>query len=281
MRKNWKYFWQSLLVNRISYAFFKPFIFIADRIKASRHNYLNRAIENKSGTIASRIFNTEIVLHGPFKGMHYTSYGGTGSSSYYAKLLGSYEKEIHPFILKTFENKYESFINIGCDDGYYAVGMAIHFKNIPVHAYDINKHALEKARLLARKNNVEQVNFHGRFTSQVANEYDGRRSLFIVDCEGDEVHIFTRVNVANLISSDILIELHLHLHPEAVEYFANLFSNTHDISIVDSVPDHLKAMHYNYPELKELDYSTRLFIVEEREVFMQWIFLSAKNTAHA
>ncbi|MEO6406655.1 MAG: hypothetical protein ABIY51_16350 [Ferruginibacter sp.] len=277
MKKKWKYFLQRILVNKISYAIFSPMIFFSERIKASRSDYINREIKETSEKIAENIFDSKIVLHGPFKGMVYAKARGQGSS-YYAKLLGSYEKEIHPFIFTAFDNLYVSIINIGCDDGYYAIGLASHFKNIPVHAFDTNPKALWNAKHLAAENNVETyLHFSGTFTNSMTNDFSKGRSLFIVDCEGDEINIFTKTNAANFQTSDLLIELHLHLNPSAVFYFTSLFSASHHIEIVDSVPDHLKAMHYNYPEIKDLDYKTRLFIVEEREVFMQWIFLTAKN----
>jgi hypothetical protein len=277
MKKKRKHILQSILVNKLSYALFTPFIFIADRLKASRADYITKPAYTRLEKSVEEIFHTKTVLHGPFKGMQYAG-ERTEGSSYYAKWLGSYEKETHPFIYKTFNRVYKSIVNIGCDDGYYSTGMALHFKDVPVYAYDSNPKALILTRQLARANAVEsQLHFGRRYTNATANSFDKSRSLFIVDCEGDEIMIFTKGNAANFEESDLIIELHLQLYPEALFYFKELFSQTHNIEIIDSIPDHLKAMHYDYPEIKDLDYKTRHFITEEREIFMQWIFLSSKN----
>src|SRR5436190_882004 len=63
------------------------------------------------------------VLGGIFKGLQYPRFESSGSGLV-TKLLGSYENELHPFIQQLGANKYTEIIDIGCAEGYYAVGLA-------------------------------------------------------------------------------------------------------------------------------------------------------------
>lgn len=277
--KKFKYILQRLVVNDVAYSLFYPFIYAGERLKASRYNYKNRSRFIELEKRSENIFKEKVVLHGPFKGMVYENVKGYGSP-YYAKLLGSYEFEIHPFLRTVFERKYQSVHNIGCYDGYYTTGFALHWKGLPVYGYDSDKKVLAVAKELAIQNKVEkQIHFCSTFTREMADAMDTSRKLFLLDCEGDEMNIFTKENAGNFYHSDLIIELHLHLYPQAVAHFSNLFSASHNIEIVNSIPDHLKATEYEYPELNGIDYDTRHFMLAEREVFMQWMLLSSKIMA--
>ncbi|HSN62114.1 MAG TPA: methyltransferase, partial [Ferruginibacter sp.] len=273
-----KYLLQKLLVNDIVYKLFSPFIFVSDRLKASRNDYLIGGNSKRLTQLADKIFPEKLISNGPFKGLLF-SWVPSAASSTYAKLLGSYESEIHPFINTVLQRKYDVVINIGCDDGYYALGFAKLMPATIIKAYDINKQALDKAYELAVKNNLQQqVSFFAGFFSSDVEQLDrDSKMLFIVDCEGAEKDIFTAKNVHKLRNADLIIELHINIYPELEDYFTGIFSDTHQIEIVNSIDDHLKAKQYSYPQLDGLDYDLRRFITQEREVFMQWILLSAKS----
>src|SRR3954471_21407829 len=61
------------------------------------------------------------VLNGPFAGLVYPSVDAS-LASLFAKLLGSYEREIHPVVEKICTAEYTDIVNVGCAEGYYAVG---------------------------------------------------------------------------------------------------------------------------------------------------------------
>jgi hypothetical protein len=269
---------QKIFVNDFVYKLLGPFIFVTDRIKASRVDYITKANTQRLIALADEIFADKIICNGPFKGLKFSSPASLASSSY-AKLLGSYETEIHPFIDKVLQNKYGVVINIGCDDGYYALGFAKYLKGTPVKAYDINKTALIKAYDLSVKNELQhQISFFGGFYSGDIEKLDAHvKTLFLVDCEGEEKNIFTKLNVHKLINADLIIELHINVYPDLENYFREMFAATHHIKIANSLDDHLKAMQYSYPQINGLDYDLRRFITQERDVFMQWMFLTAKT----
>ncbi len=273
-----KKIFQQVVVNDISYRILSPLTWLSDRLKASRLNFLHSASGEKLRTEADRIFSDKIVRHGPFKGMLFSTETSPASSTY-AKLLGSYESEIHPFINIVLARHHQLVINIGCDDGYYALGLAMRKPGIKVMAYDSNKKTIAKAISLAKKNHLEnQVSFAGTFHATHINELDENiNTLFIVDCEGAEKEIFTQENAAKLKRADLLIELHINLHPDLEDYFSNMFSHTHHVQIVNSIDDHLKARHFDYPEIAGRGYELKKYITQEREIFMQWMLLTAKE----
>lgn len=269
---------QTIFVNNLSWFILSPFIWIANRLIASRKHYTDypkyKAVKEK----ADAVLNNRCVYDGPFKGMIYQPCANATASSGYAKLLGSYETEIHPFINAILQKQYDAIVNIGCDDGYYAVGLALKM-HCPVAAYDISPAAITKTKQLAMQNKADHLSaYEGRFTAQnIIDKYAGKNILYICDCEGGEIDIFTAATAPLLNQSDIIAELHLHIHPEIEQHFRKYFSDTHHISIVNSTPDFIKAATYTHPQITGLDFETRYFITEEREVFMQWIYLEAKK----
>ncbi len=272
-----KLLFRNLLMNDVVYTLFRPLIFVSDRVKNSRQNFLKDRNEAGFRVAAANIFPEKIVRHGPFKGLKLSNGAGLASVEY-AKLLGSYEREIHPFLEKLLIKKYDKVINIGCDDGYYALGFAMRMPETNVEASDTNQHALKTVSISANENRLQnQIHFSGTYTNADIDKLDGsKRYCFIVDCEGDEKNIFARNNVLRLKNSDLLIELHLDVYPQMEKYFRELFEATHNISIVDSVDDHLKALTYDYRELEGLGYDLKRFITRERGIFMQWMLLEKK-----
>ena len=275
-----KYILQNLLVNDFVYKIFQPLLFVAERLKASRHNYLNSVTYLSLKADADKIFVSRIVCNGPFKGLHFDREDNVSGSTY-AMLLGSFESEIHPFINAVMQKEYDHVYNIGCADGYYAIGFARSMPGSAVYAFDSNKLAITKAQTLATQNMLQnKINFFGTFYSSTVQLVNiNKKSLFIVDCEGAERNIFTKENVDKLVNADLIIEMHINIYPDLEDYFTAIFEATHFISIVNSVDDHLKAKNYLFPEIDGLNYSLRHFITEERSIFMQWIMLRSKNLA--
>lgn len=278
MKFTLKYLLQKLFVNDLIYKLYFPILYVSDRLKASRLNYINAENYARLKAKADEIFVDKIVCNGPFKGMKFNTEAAMSGSTY-AMLLGSFESEIHPFIYTVLKNQYNAIINIGCAEGYYAIGFARLMPATIIKAYDTSNDALIKARALAEQNMVhKQISFLGTFYPQDVEKIDAHnKTLFIVDCEGAERKIFTKESASKLLNADLIIELHINLYPELEEYFRSIFADTHDIKIVNSVDDHLKAKQYAYSQLEGLDYTMRHFITEEREIFMQWMLLLAKN----
>ena len=70
------------------------------------------------------------------------------------KLLGTYESELTNTILAKKNIDYSAIVDIGCAEGYYAVGLGKMFQT-KVYAFDTNKEALRDCEAMAQINDVE------------------------------------------------------------------------------------------------------------------------------
>jgi hypothetical protein len=73
-------------------------------------------------------------------------------SVYYPKLLGIYEKELHP-VFKGAHPDFEKILVVGASEGYYAVGLARRWKK-PVLAFEASSQGRELMTRLALINRV-------------------------------------------------------------------------------------------------------------------------------
>ena len=102
---------------------------------------LNNALRLLSKWRSALIQNTLVtqqgttVMQGPLKGMNFLYKSAEGC--HIAKLLGCYEQPLQPFIEEAIEANYKTILNIGCAEGYYAVGMARRMPNTQVLAFDL------------------------------------------------------------------------------------------------------------------------------------------------
>jgi hypothetical protein len=263
---------QSILVNDITWFVIWPFVYLSNRLHASRLNYNNRKEEDNNLRIAESIFSSHTVLNGLFKGLRYGNVQGTGSSVY-SKLLGSYEKEIsEPLTQLLRDNNYQHCINIGSDEGYYAVGVATILPDVQVFAFDCDPTARKNCTALALLNNVSnRVHVKGCFATDELPEIAHARTLFIIDCEGCENEIMTAQLINRFPISEFIIELHYKQNPLILEKLQGLFAKTHSLELINALPDHEKIMQYKFQELEGLTYKEKKYILEERDEYTQWL----------
>jgi len=70
--------------------------------------------------------------------------------------LGCYEHELHPHVERLIGRTFDALLNIGCADGYYAVGLARRMPGAPVFAHDLNPKAQTGCREVAALNGVAE-----------------------------------------------------------------------------------------------------------------------------
>lgn len=93
------------------------------------------------------------VLWGPFAGLRYVP--ESAGSALIPKLLGCYEQELRLVLEALIRGKPRHIVNIGCAEGYYAVGLAWRLPKAEVGAYNSDSRAREFCARLARLNGVE------------------------------------------------------------------------------------------------------------------------------
>lgn len=262
---------------KIFWNIFSPIIDVALYIDSIKKKTIKSTINwNKYNSL----FSDLVVQNGPFQGMKYPDLRSVGSAIY-PKLLGSYEKELHLTIEDLISKDYSKLIDIGCAEGYYAVGFAMRNKNLKVYAYDIDIQARHLCEKMATINGVTSR----MFIKDRIDEFDLSslefidKTLIICDIEGGEKKIFTENSIQNLKNVDLLIETHDFVDLEVSSYLCNLFEKTHTITVFQSVDDVQKVKYYKYPILNSLSLlEKKIVLSEHRTSTMEWLLLESKNS---
>ena len=227
--------------------------------------------------ILKEYFKDLTVKLGYFKGLKYPSFSSFGSSLF-PKLSGSYESELFPFFKEMETKKYDTIMDIGCAEGFYAIGLALKYPNATVEAFDIEPEARRLCRMMAEVNNVNhQISISEACTPAHIKNIDTNLSTFIIcDCEGYERTLFNEDNIKSLINADVLIELHPMHVKDVKEYLLQLFDKTHHLRLVGSYDDNRKL--FDLPEMyDQFSNLERSFLVTEGRSFsMDWLIAIPK-----
>ena len=225
------------------------------------------------------ILEAPVVRHGPFSGLRYPAYDAFGSLLC-PKLIGSYEKELQPVIGPLFAETYTDIIDIGCAEGYYAVGLAKVFPDAQVWAFDPEPKAMESCREMADLNGVAgRVHIGAYCQPETLMQFANKRCLVVCDCEGYELSLFNGENIAALKNSDLIIETHDLNGTEIAGPLAARFSTTHMVEVISSIDDVTKARTYRYPETDALSFRDRLeMFAEGRRSQMEWLVCRPKTS---
>jgi hypothetical protein len=175
---------------------------------------------------------TPEVLTGPFRGMSYLDETVWGPIT--PKWAGTYELELDDIIDDIARHGYDRIVNIGCAEGYYAVGLALLDRKPQLFAFDLDPFARGQARRLARLNGVStRVRVFGKCTHFKLNELITRETLVVCDIEGHELVLLDPVKVPGLKEADLLIEIHEESDSAGIhgveERFAGRFAGSHTI----------------------------------------------------
>jgi hypothetical protein len=205
------------------------------------------------------------VLSGPFRGMKYPMDSMLSRHSI-PILFGTYELELHPIIEEVVSKHYDKIIDIGCAEGYYAVGLALR-TDVEVYAFDCEPRERFYCRQMARDNNVAvRVHVKSWCTRETLKRLAVGRCLIISDCEGFEGELFSDDVVDALKRCDLIVELHEVPEMDIRSILLERFKNTHcarlitfDSGRVGSVPDRW-----------------RKFAREFRQPSQQWIYFTLR-----
>ncbi len=225
------------------------------------------------------LFPTLTVRYGPFAGLKYPEAASVGSAIF-PKLIGSYEREIREVLGVITRTDYSEIVDIGCAEGYYAVGLALTIPRARVFAFDTDEKALRLCRRMADLNGVsDRVITGGLCDSETLKSLPiTRRSLVICDCEGYEKSLFSADVVEHLRNQDLLVEVHDFIDIDISSRLKEVFRATHDIRVIESIDDIKKAQTYEFEELKPFDLATRRTLLGEfRPAIMAWFFMQPKT----
>lgn len=218
--------------------------------------------------------NGTVVLDGPLKGLDFPAQSAEGC--HIPKLLGCYEQPLLPYIEEAIQADYPLILNIGCAEGYYAVGMARRMTKTLVMAYDLNQHAQQVCAELAVKNHVqERVSVGALFKAEDFARFSDQRVLVLCDIEGGEHDLLNPAVAPTLSNMDLIVESHECLIPGITQDLINRFAATHDIKVVeDSGQRQLGNMPAWFNNLAHLDQLLAMW--EWRSGPTPWLVMKAK-----
>lgn len=211
------------------------------------------------------------VLYGPFQGMTYTP-EAIHSRHGAPKLLGAFERELHPIMNSVQPGQYERMIDVGSAEGYYAVGLALRAR-AEVHAFDCEPRERSLCKRMARANHVEdRVLLDAWCTPKTLRRLGNCRCFIISDCEGFEVDLFDDETVGALWRADLVIELHDRPGHSAASAILHRFRDTHEATLISAGARDATL----YRELGFLGADAGKAIWEYRNPSQQWVHLRAK-----
>jgi predicted RNA methylase len=208
--------------------------------------------------------NGASVRHGPFAGMRYPVSSILNRHSV-PFLLGSYESELHAVIDEALRTNYQLIVDVGCAEGYYAVGFALKGKSAVV-AFDADARELKRCREMARLNNVEdRITLRSWCSSEELQDLTkGTRCFVLSDCEGYETELFDEATVLALRMSHVLVEIHGDAYEPLVERFSKTHSLQTFVASLRSAED--------YPELGALNCDPARALSEYRPPGQRWLY---------
>lgn len=209
-----------------------------------------------------------VVQSGPFRGMR-IPLERSWDECLAPYVLGCYEQELHGTI------EYEiarlsalpkpKVVNIGCAEGYYAVGMACRVPDAIVWVVDV-PNAMNVAGFAAALNGVQLM--AGGAMEVVLSHPD----LIICDCEGAEVDYLDKEKFPDLWHSTIIVECHDATQMNSQTLY-DRFCDSHYVMQVLSGPRNPA----NFPLLNGVHQTVQWLLVDEaRPTGMRWLVMRPK-----
>lgn len=235
---------------------------ILDLAAKARRQELNQAIHAATkGRVSA----------GPFEGMVLPDRKAWLDGDIAPKLLGFYEAELHALWRQVASTHYSLVINVGCAEGYYAIGLARLMPGATVCAFDTSKESQLICHEAATRNGVaDRVVVGGRCDCAVLQRLlrPELPAFLILDCEGAEKELLDPEKVPALRGCDFVAECHDFYDREITATLLRRFSLTHELTVIREGPRDPNAI----PLLNSLNSLDRwLTVCEFRPETMGWL----------
>lgn len=225
---------------------------VAPRWAAARARRYQRGVRQAAGLpeLAERVIERvgDRVIDGPCAGLRYPADLLPEVDAPVAKLLGTYERQLHEPLTRAIRAGRGPFIDVGCAEGYYAVGLALTCRGLTVHAYDHARSARSLCGQLAAINGcVEQLELHVHCDQRELRRLPLEHALVLADVEGAEFALFSREVVSLLAGAVVIIELHRPPDDPAVVALLARFLPSHSAERLGAMvpdPDAIPALSF-------------------------------------
>ena len=151
------------------------------------------------------------VQYGPLKGYKIPEESHWGGLARPSMLLGLYEQEVLNVLIK-YAEKRDVFVDVGAADGFFAVGLVACGIFQRSYAFEINANGRKVIKKSSEINGVpHSISVIERFDKDFvakAKEIDLRRSVVLIDIEGDEFNLLDSSLIELLRGAVVVVELH-------------------------------------------------------------------------
>jgi len=200
-----------------------------------------------------------------------------------AKLLGIYEEQIQNKILEiNKKKKFKHLINFGAADGYHVIGLIKKKILKEALAFEINPEIQTRLINSIKKNNLSsKIKVLGKASFKDIIKFikikDLKDSIFLVDIEGEEFHLFNKKNLKFFKNSILIIENHEQLiknKKNLIKNFFKLIKNNFKIQRIENSyknPFKIKA-------IENFDEDTKWVAMSEcRPTNQDWLVCTPKK----
>jgi hypothetical protein len=210
------------------------------------------------------------VKDGPLAELEYPP-GQEHSSQYLvSKLVGTYERELHGVLGRWIADGVDLLVNVGCAEGFYAVGLARAIPRASVIAFDSNPDERARCLAMATLNGVaDRVEVRGLCTPEELAKLPRANTALLCDCEGAEKLVLDPARVPSMAGWRILVELHDFIDPTISATVLPRFAASHEIEFIDSRNPQLDIPS----ELAFMTEREQRKTLAERPVAMRWACL--------
>ncbi|GGB45626.1 hypothetical protein GCM10011316_17120 [Roseibium aquae] len=218
------------------------------------------------------------VSQGLFKGLQLNRDAWWGKSDLGAQCLGLYEKEILDFI--SARAPFDTFLDIGAADGYYAVGLLHAKKTRKAICFEISEEGQRAINENWQRNEKPgELEVHGEATkkniaSVASNLTD--KTLVLIDIEGFEFQLLSKKVIAALGKCTVIIEIHNWIdgfenkYPDLLKNLDRFF----DIAIISPSERNTQSIEL----LRSYTDDNRLLVSSERRpCLMRFLHLTPKK----
>jgi|GEM_PF-419700 len=234
-------------------------------------------IVDKQATVLRKLTSSGggLVRSGAFSGMKLDS--GFVSLSHTSKLLGTYECELSKTIIAMQAGTYETIIDLGCAEGYYAIGMSLRLRPKRTIAVDISPKALMTTMKNAELNGIaDSILLSAGSTHALINQNCVGRTLVICDVEGAEKELLNPEICPCLFMTDLIVEIHDGPGESSIlDQLARRFTSTHCIEVLESTKRKSEDFSLLAPDLSPMELEVAMN--ELRPHPMRWLIALVKR----
>lgn len=214
-----------------------------------------------------------VVLSGPFKGIQLLERESWPDGNLGTMALGCYEQELHEHLERAISYlraipTAPQIVNVGCAEGYYAVGLGRRLPKSKIWIVDVDDKAIDIAHANAQNNGVELIS--GDVVENMFRDPD----LIVMDCEGSEVDYLDLDRFPALARARIIVECHDAPERSCNEILYGRFKATHSIKVVLEGARNPNTFEFT----RQMSSIERwLAVSENRPCLMNWLVMNPRQ----